>query len=171
MVTPNVIFNNHCNLMDFNSSFIMITNCSNMKLTTVFLFVLLSSVAYTQCVQCGGSRVDIKFTGATITDTNGIDSTLTGEFIYLLDFKNSTCRYIQDGVLQWERTMQYYGIMRANKYFVALWNGEKNPSLGMKAESITVDIKNNSVRFKHDIAREKPHSMSSNEALIKVYKD
>jgi hypothetical protein len=67
--------------------------------------------------------------------------------------------------------MQYYGIMRANKYFVSLWNGEKNPSLGMKAESITVDIKNNSVGFKHDIAREKPHSMSSNEALITVYKD
>lgn len=171
MVTPTLNFIKHRNLMGSNSSFKTHTNFSNMKLTTVLLFLLLSSVAYTQCVQCGGSRVDIKFTNATITDTNGIDSTLSGEFIYLLDFKNSTCRYIQDGVLQWERNMQYYGIMRANKYFVALWNGEKNPSQGMKAESITVDIKNNSVRFNHDIAREKPHSMSSNEALITVYKD
>jgi hypothetical protein len=171
MVTPAANFIKHRNLMGSNSSFKTHTNFSNMKLTTVLLFSLLSSVAYTQCVQCGGSRVDIKFTNATITDTNGIDSTLSGEFIYLLDFKNSTCRYIQDGVLQWERTMQYYGIMRANKYFVALWNGEKNPSLGMKAESITVDIKNNSVCFKHDIAREKPYYMLSDEALIKVYKD
>lgn len=34
-----------------------------------------------------------------------------------------------------------------------------------------VDIKYNSVGFKHDIAREKPYYMLSNEALITVYKD
>lgn len=90
MVTATLNFNKDRNLIDFNSSFITPKIFSNMKLTTVLLFLLLSSVAYTQCVQCGGSRVDIKFTNATITDTNGIDSTLSGEFIYLLDFKNST---------------------------------------------------------------------------------
>ena len=141
-----------------------------MKLYTLLLVLLVSTAAYTQCTQCGGSRVDIQFTTATLTDTNGIDSTITGEFIYQLDFKNSTCKFFKDGVLQWKRTMQYYGIMRENKYFVALWNSEKNPSLGMKAESITVDIRNKSLRFEHDIIQEQPLTIATQNALFTVYK-
>jgi hypothetical protein len=66
--------------------------------------------------------------------------------------------------------MQYYGIMRENKYFVALWNSEKNPSLGMKAESITVDIRNKSLRFEHDIIQEQPLTIAAQNALFTVYK-
>jgi len=82
-----------------------------MKLHTLFLILLVSTAAYTQCTQCGGSRVDIQFSTATLTDTNGIDSTITGEFIYQLDFKNSTCKYFKDGVLQWKRMGKFQFIV------------------------------------------------------------
>jgi hypothetical protein len=53
---------------------------------------------------------------------------------------------------------------------VALWNSEKNPSLGMKAESITVDIRNKSLRFEHDIIQEQPLTIAAQNALFTVYK-
>ncbi len=46
----------------------------------------------------------------------------------------------------------------------------KNPSLGMKAESITVDIRNKSLRFKHDLIQEQPLTIAAQNALFTVYK-
>jgi hypothetical protein len=39
-----------------------------MKLHMIFLLLLVSSAAYTQCTQCGGSRVDVQFNTATLTE-------------------------------------------------------------------------------------------------------
>lgn len=137
-----------------------------MKKLVLLLFLFVAVFSYAQCTQCGGSRIDIKFSSAIVTDTNGIASTITGDFIYVLDFKQNQCTYIKDGVLQWKVVMQYFGIMEKNKYFVALWNGEKNPALGSKAQSITIDLRSNKCLFKHDIAQLRPMQISASNALI-----
>lgn len=130
----------------------------------------MSVMAQAQCTKCGGSRVDVSFTTATLTDTNGVDSTITGEFIFILDFKNSKCKYFKDGVLQWQRITQYYGIFKENKNFVVSWNIEKNPSLDMISESITLDLKNNSVVFERGVMLKQPFTISCNNAKFTVYK-
>lgn len=141
-----------------------------MKKLFFFAIFLVSAMAQAQCTKCGGSRVDVSFTTATLTDTNGVDSTITGEFIFILDFKNSKCKYFKDGVLQWQRNTQYYGIFKENKHFAAYWNIEKNPGLDVISEKITLDIKNNSVVFIHGLMLEHPLTISCNNAKFTVYK-
>ena len=53
-----------------------------MKKLALLSFLFITIFSYAQCTQCGGSRIDIKFSSAIVTDTNGIASTITGDFIF-----------------------------------------------------------------------------------------
>lgn len=139
----------------------------------LFLFLIITIFSYSQCTQCGGSKIEVKFSSATVTDTNGIDSLIFGDFSFNLDFVENLCTYSENGQKQWIRTMQYFGIMDKNKYFVASWNSEKNPALrlGLKAESIKIDLRSNSCLFQHDIARIQPYMMTAiNPTITRIRK-
>ena len=120
-----------------------------MKTYFVLCFLTLHWIAQAQCTQCGGSRVDVSFSTATLCDTNGIDSTLIADFSFILDFKNSKFKYFKDGVLQYTRTMQNYGIMKDNKHFCFSWNSEKNP--GADPAQVIVDLKTKSFEYKPNL--------------------
>lgn len=125
-----------------------------MKSLMLFLFLFVTALSNAQCVQCGGSRVDVSFTTATFTDTNGVESIVTGEFVYILDFARNRCKFIKDGVLQWEIEFLCFGIFQKDKYFSAAWNCEKNK--GWAPSKITVDLRNDSKSFSYenDIVRD-----------------
>ena len=143
-----------------------------MKKLMLVLLVLVKVCVYSQCTQCGGSKIEVKFSSATVTDTNGIDSLIFGDFSFNLDFVENLCTYSENGQKQWIRTMQIFGIMEKNKYFVAGWNSEKNPALrlGLKAETITIDLRSNSCVFQHDVSRIQPYVIDAINPTITVKK-
>jgi hypothetical protein len=144
-----------------------------MKKLVLLLFLFVAVFSYAQCTQCGGSKIQVLFSSAIVTDTNGVDSTITGNFVFVLDFEQNLCTYTENGQKQWIRTMQHFGIVDKNKYFIAGWNSEKNPALrlGLKAESITIDLRSNSCVFQHDIARIQPYMMTAiNPLIVRIHK-
>ena len=56
-------------------------------------------------------KIDIKFSSAIITDTNGIDSLIFGDFSFNLDFVENLCTYSENGQKQWIRTMQIFVVL------------------------------------------------------------
>lgn len=139
-----------------------------MKRLFLFLFLFVTALSYAQCTQCGGSRVDVAFSTATFTDTNGVESTITNDFQFILDFKNSKFKYFKDGVLQYTRTMQNYGIIKDNKYFCFGWNSEKNPDV--TPAQVIVNINDHSFVYKCNTLLDTPETISSNSAVFTSYK-
>lgn len=139
-----------------------------MKSLMLFLFLFVTALSNAQCVQCGGSRVDVSFTTATFIDTNGVESVIAADYQFILDFKNSKFKYFKDGVLQYTRTMQYYGIIKDNKHFCVSWNSEKNP--GVKPDQIIVNINDHSFVYKCNILLDTPETISTNSAVFTSYK-
>ncbi len=119
-----------------------------MKRLMLFLFLFVTSLCNAQCTQCGGSRVDVSFTTATQRDTNGNISTITGNFVYIMDFARNRCKFIKDGVLQWEVELLCFGIFQKDKYFQAGWNSEKNK--GWLPSKVTIDLRNASKSFSYE---------------------